>query len=210
MIRFYQRTDCPFCWKVRLAMHEYAIKYQSVETVLGDKHPDVLRYNPKGSVPVLVDGEVVVWESAVALEYLNECYADHSLFSNNTAQRASIRLLQSYSDSIVGPTLRDMVFEKRSRPESEWDRGKIDQSDKAWRNCLDQLEDWLSGQEFFVEGFSAAECALLPRFGVAEVYGASVDQRHPELHQWFSQLKQRPSYGAAYPKSFIGIPDQRG
>lgn len=205
MIRFYQRTDCPFCWKVRLAFHEYGIEYESVPTTLGEKHPDVTRLNPKGSVPVFVDGDVVIWESAVALEYLNDGYAGGRVYLGDASDRASIRLLQAYSDSIVGPALRELVFEKRSKPESEWDSEKIQKSDGAWRSCLDQLEVWLDGGEFFAEEFSAAECALLPRFGVAEVYGAAVDERHPGLLRWFAALKNRGSYLEAYPEAFIGI-----
>ena len=54
MLTLYQRTDCPFCWKVRIALAELDIEYQSVDTVLGEKHPEVQRLSPTGTVPVLV------------------------------------------------------------------------------------------------------------------------------------------------------------
>ena len=72
MIILYHRTDCPFCWKVRLGLDELGIDYSIVNTRLGEKHPDVVRYNPKGSVPVLIDGEAAIWESNAILEYLDE------------------------------------------------------------------------------------------------------------------------------------------
>lgn len=209
MITLYQRTDCPFCWKVRLALAEYAIDYQSIATSLGEKHPDILRYNPKGSVPLLLDGDTTIWESAVALEYLNEAYTQGQLLPGNAAERCQLRLLHNYSDALVGPALRDLVFEKRSKPSAEWDQDKIQHSEHAWRRCLDQLESWLDSQPFFGQDFSVAECALLPRFGVAEVYSAGVDDRHPGLLQWYSQLTQRNSYTMAYPDSFIGIKPQQ-
>ena len=47
MITLYQRDDCPFCWKVQLAMTELQIEHQIVDIVLGEKHPQVLRSNPQ-------------------------------------------------------------------------------------------------------------------------------------------------------------------
>jgi glutathione S-transferase len=203
MITLYHRTDCPFCWKVRLGFDELQIDYNVVNTRLGEKHPDVLRLNPKGSVPVLVDGDTVIWESNTILEYLDEKYAQGILYPGAAEQRAQVRLLQSYSDTVVGAALREIVFEKRSKPEEQWDTDKILQGEDAWRECLRQLSNWLNGNNYFCEKFSAAECALLPRFGTAEAYGAPGIDEFPFLKRWFSELKQRTSYKETYPDSFI-------
>ncbi len=189
-------------------MAELQIDYQLVDTVLGEKHPEVIRLNPKGSVPVFIDGgsdekDCVIWESNTILEYLDDVYGPGKLYPGSAAQRSQQRLLVSYSDSVVGPALRGQVFEKRSKPEVEWDWDVINTSEKAWRNCLAQLEEWLGDKSYFTEAFSAAECALLPRFGVAEVYGATVYQDFPQIASWFSEMKLRRSYLDTSPTSFI-------
>ena len=203
MITLYQRTDCPFCWKVRLGLAEMQINYNSVNLQLGEKHRDVIRHSPKGSVPVLVDGETVVWESNVILEYLDDKYQQGGLFPGSASQRAKVRLLQSYSDTVIGPALRELVFEKRSKPEQQWDLEKIDQSESAWQDCLRQLSGWLDGKDFFCEKFSAAECALIPRFGIAETYGAAGVEEFPLLKRWFCQQQQRSVFEETYPHKFI-------
>ena len=203
MMTLYNRGDCPFCWKVRLALAELQIEYELVNIKLGEKHPDVIRYNPKASVPVLVDNETVIWESSAIVEYLDDKYAPNRLFLENAELRARIRLLVSYSDSVIGPALRESVFEKRSKPEGDWDLEKIQQSEDAWRACLRQLSIWLDGEDFFCAKFSAAECALLPRFSIANAYGlSSVVDDFPLVKRWFFQLKQRPSYSQTCPESF--------
>ena len=80
MITLYHRSDCPFCWKVRIALVELGINYQLIDTVLGEKHPEVIKYNPKGSVPVFVDGPTVIWESNTILEYLEDVYGPEKLY----------------------------------------------------------------------------------------------------------------------------------
>jgi glutathione S-transferase len=203
MITLYHRADCPFCWKVRMGLGELQLEYDIVDVSLGEKHPDVVRYNPKGSVPVLLDADTVIWESSAILEYLDEKYAQGVLYPGEAEQRARARLLQSYSDTVVGPALRELVFEKRSKPENQWDTGKLQQSEDAWRECLRQLSNWLDGNDYFCGTISAAECALLPRFGIAEAYGAPGVEEFPLLNRWFCELKQRPSYIETYPNKFI-------
>lgn len=207
MITLYHRTDCPFCWKVRLGLAELQIDYAIVNTKLGEKHPDVVRYNPKGSVPVLLDGDTVIWESNTIMEYLDDKFAPGSLYPGSAAQRAKVRLLQSYSDSVIGPALRELVFEKRSKPEEMWDEEKIHKSENAWQECLRQLSKWLNGNEFFCERFSAAECALVPRFGIAEAYGAATVEDFPLLKRWYSGQKLRSGFVETYPEFFIRYPE---
>ena len=141
MIELIERSDCPFCWKVRLALAELEVPYQSVRVSLGEKHPRVLEASPKTSVPVLFDGDIAIWESTAIIEYLNDRYGnDKRLFPGDASDRARVRLLVSYSDSVVGPALRDLVFEKRSKPEADWDQALIEKSAKAWREKLAWLE----------------------------------------------------------------------
>lgn len=203
MITLYERTDCPFCWKVRLALAELGMEYRVESTRLGEKHPTVAELSPAGTVPVLVDGDTVIWESAVILEYLDNRYAPGRLFPGDADEKVRVRLLHAYSDKIVGGCLRELVFEKRSKPESNWDTNIIRTSEQKWRNCLSRMERDLGGKPFFGEGYSAADCALAARFGVAEAYGAAVDDEFTALQSWYASVAERPSWKSAYPTSFI-------
>lgn len=203
MLTLYQRTDCPFCWKVRIALAEQNIEHQQVDTVLGEKHPEIQRLSPTGTVPVLSDGELAVWESAVILDYIDARYAPGRLISDEPVTAARERLLQAYSDKIVGGCLKDIVFEKRSRPEREWDREKLREGELRWRDCQGWLERQLADRHYFGEGYSVADCALAARFGVAEAYGVGVNEDFPELLRWYRGVKARPSWAQAFPASFI-------
>lgn len=199
----YQRTDCPFCWKVRLALVELGLAYEIVEIGLGEKHPEVSRLSPAGTVPVLLDDGLAVWESAVIMEYLDSRYAPGRLFSSDPVEQTRIRLLHAYSDKLVGPCLRDLVFEKRSKPERDWDGETLRASEQKWRGCMEYLERLLDGRPGFSREYSAIDCALAARFGVAEAYGAGVTTGFPALFRWYRSMRDRPGWAAAYPTTFI-------
>ena len=210
MIILYQRTDCPFCWKVRLALAELGIEYESVDLQLGEKHPDLLAHSPTGTVPMLFDNGTIIWESAVILDYLDKRYGSGRLIPGEPAEEARIRLLHSYSDKIVGGCIRDLVFEKRSKPESQWDAELIQTAAGKWRGCMDYLDDQLGGREYFGGTFSVADCALAARFGVAEAYGEAVTPEFPALHRWYERVTARDSWSVAFPTSFIRTPEEAG
>ncbi|KAA1194177.1 glutathione S-transferase family protein [Pseudohalioglobus sediminis] len=200
MITLYQRTDCPFCWKVRLALAELGLGYNSVDTRLGEKHAEVLRLSPTGTVPVLVEGDVVIWESGVMLDYLDARYARARFIPVAAVEQAAARNLHAYSDKVVGPALRELVFEKRARPEADWDWRRIRDSESRWRDCLAWLESEAGTLSAGAPGI--ADFALGARCGVAEAYGAGVDGDFPRLRDWFKALQDRPAWDAAYPTYF--------
>ncbi len=199
----YFRSDCPFCWKVRIVLAELDIQYVAVETQLGEKHPDVLRLNPKGSVPVFVDGEATIWESSVIIEYVLDGPKRSLLLPNTPAKRSDARLLHSYSDSVVGPALRGLVFEKRSNAKESWNLKFIAESETAWRACQEQLADWLGDKDYFCDQFSIAECALLARFAIADYYGSPIPKHLERLESWYSAGNRRHSFKSTFPDAFV-------
>ena len=73
------------------ALRELDAEFEFVPVnLLAGKHmqPEFLRLNPAHKVPVLVDGDVVVTESAAIVLYLAEKYRDKGLLPVDLAQRA--------------------------------------------------------------------------------------------------------------------------
>lgn len=204
MIRVLGKPECPFCWKVRLGLAETGHEFESlaVDPATPVGREILARHSPQGTVPVMTDGDVTLWESSIMVEYINDLTADDRLLPAEAPERARARTTQKYSDSIVGPSLRKVVFEKRGKPESEWDADRIREGTEGWRGCMAHLESLLDMREFFAgDGYSVAECALVPRFGLAERYGVGVSAEFPNLARWFAAMKARPSYAATVPET---------
>ena len=204
-MQVFERTDCPFCWKVRLAAAELGVDLDLVASRPGDPHPEVRRRSPTATVPVLKDGDLALWESAVICSYLDEL-GSGSLYGSTPSGRAEVRLLEAYSDRLAAEGLRDAVFELRSKPPAERDESRVEQGLVRWGERLADLAARLGDKPWFAGVFSAADCALGPRFGVAEAYGIDTFRRHDNLLAWFERLKARPAWQRAYPDQFIGLP----
>ena len=94
MLKLYHNDMSTCAQKVRLALDELGLEWESHHLKLrGDEQlqPDYLAINPKGQVPALVDGTVVVVESTVINEYLVDAHGAGRLLPRDPAGRARMR-----------------------------------------------------------------------------------------------------------------------
>jgi glutathione S-transferase len=88
-MRLYSGPLSLFSRKVEIALHEKRIDFERVEVAFtqtegySPKHPDVISANPKGQVPVLVDGDLTLFDSTVILEYLEDAYPIPPLYPSS-------------------------------------------------------------------------------------------------------------------------------
>lgn len=95
-MRIFYHNDMSTCaQKARVCLAEKGLAWESrhLDLRAGDQQqPDYLKLNPKGVVPTLVDGDNVVRESNVILEYLDDEYPDPPLRPETSMGRARMRL----------------------------------------------------------------------------------------------------------------------
>jgi glutathione S-transferase len=88
----YDAARCPFCARVRIVLAEKRIPYETVEVDLANRPAWLYEKNPLGKVPVLEEDTMVLPESAVIMEYLEERYPEPPLLPADAAARALERL----------------------------------------------------------------------------------------------------------------------
>ena len=99
-IKLYDFPSSPNCQRVKVVLEEKKLAYETIRVDLRkneQKEPEFLKLNPRGKVPVLVDGETVLYESRIINEYLEEEYPEPPLMPKEPARRAKIRLLMDYA-----------------------------------------------------------------------------------------------------------------
>ena len=86
-------SGSPPCWSVMLALGVKDLDYtpRRLSNSAGDqKSPEYLSINPRGHVPVLLDGDTVVTETLAVLSYLDAAYPTLSLFGETPEETARI------------------------------------------------------------------------------------------------------------------------
>src|SRR6266536_549673 len=93
MPTLYTAERCPYAARVRIVLAEKGIAYDAVEIDLDDRPAWLYDKNPLGRVPVYEEDEgLVLPESRVIMEYLDERYPEPALWPTDAAERALGRL----------------------------------------------------------------------------------------------------------------------
>jgi glutathione S-transferase len=149
LITLYDAARCPYCARVRIALAEKGIEYETVEIDLDDRPAWIYEKNPLGRVPVLEEDTFVLAESAVIDEYLDDRYPDPPLWPTDPAERALGRLLV-------------FRFDELSKPYYALRRGE-DGARERLNAALTALNAVLQGQEFLSgREFGLADIAYAP------------------------------------------------
>jgi len=197
-MKLYSYPDCPYCQKVRVVLAEKDLSYEVVPVDLRkneQKTAEFLRLNPYGKVPVLEDEEIVIYESTIINEYLEDEYPLPALMPEDSAGRARIRMLEDYGDNIFLPQTSQVLAEL-ARPESERDSDKLGRYKAGIVRSLEWLYSSLEGREYLVSDFSMADVAFVPGILILANMGIEVNPGWKNLAAWIGRLRQRPSIQA--------------
>ncbi|MCK7510151.1 MAG: glutathione S-transferase N-terminal domain-containing protein [Desulfobacterales bacterium] len=105
-LELYWGSGSPYSWRVQLALEYKRLAYESHVlqfSMQEHKSPQMLRMNPRGRVPVLKDGDYVVFESLACLLYLDRKYPEPPLFGRTPEEAGTIMRViceyQAYAES---------------------------------------------------------------------------------------------------------------
>jgi glutathione S-transferase len=195
MIRLYDYPDCPFCQKVRVVLAEKDLEYERLHVDLHkgeQRSPEFLKLNPYGKVPVLIDEDVVVYDSTIINEYLDEEYPNPPMMPEDSAGRARVRLLEDFADNSFTPPA-SMIMAELHKPEGERDSERVRKYQGEILRVLGRLEAALDGKEFLVGDFSLADVAFAHHVLVLGQLGIELDPRLQNVAGWIARLRERPS-----------------
>jgi RNA polymerase-associated protein len=183
MLTIYDADRCPYCARVRIVLAEKGIEYETVVVDLDDRPGWIYEKNPSGKVPVLEEDDLVLPESAVIMEYLEERYPAPPLWPDDPAERAKGRLLLDRFDDLGKP-----YYALRRGEEDA--RVRLDDA-LAHLDAVLESNAFLSGRDF-----GLADAAYLPWILRAEATLGLDLEPHPALAEWVERAIERPSVAA--------------
>ena len=184
--------------RVKIALHEKGLSYGRVTLVLANKEqkrPEFLKLNPYGKVPVIDDDGKILFESCIINEYLDEKYPDPPLMPKDPYLRGRGRVLVDYALNHVHEPYWALRGEMLKR-EAERNSSIAEKKREELGTLLQYLEDALRGKSYFLDEFSLADIAIVPRFLRMETYGALPAPNLPGINGWLERIKERPSVQA--------------
>ena len=196
-----------FSRKVEIALGEKGIAFERVmvpftqERGYQPKHPDVLAVNPKGQVPVLVDGDLALFDSTLIFEYLEDAYPSPPLMPDGAAARARCRMVELRADEVLFPVARQLAYRTEAAPSDLRQRQANEEAgartEDALRPLFAALERELGGRDFFCGALSVADIAMFMSVLWSQRLKGPALAPYPALHAWYQRVGARPPFAKA-------------
>lgn len=201
----------PYARKVRLVLAEKRLPFELRVEKVWQRRAEYLELNPAATVPTLVeDNGLVIPDSGVICEYLDEAYPDTGLLGRTIGERVEVRRLVSWFDNkFAHEVLRNLLWEKTMKqvrglgaPEAGALRAGY-ANIKHHLNYIGWLAEnrkWLAGASLSLADFSAA--AFLSSLDFIGDVDWSVSA---PAKDWYARMKSRPSFRAILADRVTGM-----
>lgn len=186
MTLFSDPTD-PWSHRTRLVLAEKSVNIDYIDVQHGNLPEDLLDLNPYNSVPTLVDRELVLYDSRVIVEYLDERFPHPPLMPVDPVTRAQYRL---YLYRIE----RDW-YSEADKIVSSGDRKTVTRARKALRDSIVSTAEIFAAKKFFLaDEFSLVDCSIAPVFWRLPVFEIELPTQARPILRYMDTVFSRPSF----------------
>jgi len=213
-IELYWGSGSPYSWRVLLALEYKRLPYTSHLLQFSKqehKSPQMLAMNFRGRVPVLKDGDYVVFESLATLYYLDQKYPEPPLFGRSAEEAGVIMRViceyQAYTEEHLMKIVR--AYFQNPQPVK---RDELADAMHVVASEARSIEARLSKSEWVVgETVTAADIMIFPSLQIllrtlnkpqaAELSSRflPLDVNYPALSRWIARVEALPGYENTYP-----------
>jgi len=204
-LKLYQFPESGNSRIVRLVLAEKNLAFErvNIDVLKGENRtPEFLKLNPRGKVPVLVhstgDGDVVLYESTVINEYLEDVFREPSLMPPTAAGRALMRLFIHLYDTEVSPISGPLIIESLLKSEDQRRPDFIGQQQAKTRAVLARVVEMMGTGPYLVgESYTLADASYTPVLATLGACGIDLNTEFSKLADWLRAIKSRASYKAS-------------
>jgi glutathione S-transferase len=109
-LQLYNFQLCPFAHRVRLTLAEKKLAAELIEIDLKNRPASFSKISPYGKVPLLLHGDVKIWESAIINGYLDEVFSDPPLMPPSPSDRALANIWIKFADERLYGATHSLIF----------------------------------------------------------------------------------------------------
>lgn len=187
-----------------VALHlELPSEFEMINLQAGEQRtPEFLALNPTGRIPVLQDGDFVLWESNAIMQYLAS-QVETSLWPDDAKSRADIMRWQSWQMSHWAKGTQPLQFErfvKKVLNLGDPDEQVLEKATDIFHQEAKVLNDHLATCDYLVNN-----TLTLADFAVASnlTYGAIAQfplKPYPHIRDWYARIETLPAWQQTAPK----------
>jgi len=213
-MKLYDYPFSPNCRKVRAVAYELGIEldYIRVNLLAGESRtPEFLLKNGNGRVPVLEDGEFVLWESNAIIAYLAATHGGTpSLLPSDLRERAEVDRWLSWQVAHPAPAFRKVAVERirKSFTGGSPDQAAIDAGSAEFSEFTAVLDRALDGKEYVAGPLSIADFALASYYSLVPACGLDLTP-FARVSAWLERVLSRESMKRALAAAEASLPPSR-
>ena len=187
MMGLFSGNTCIRSHQVRFVLREKGIT-TDIQNVDGKKVPeDLIALNPYASIPTHTDRELVIYDSGVIIEYLDERYPHPPLMPVSPVDRAKIRLALVSLEADIVSTAIELDAALGSRNENSL-RKKL-------KSMLNASLDLFSSNKYFLnDELTVIDCVLAPILWRLEYFGISLGKEQKAITDYMERVFSRETF----------------
>ena len=190
MMVLYSGTTCPFSHRSRFVLFEKGMDFEIRDVDLYNKSEDILLMNPYGQVPILVERDLILYESNIINEYIDERFPHPQLMPGDPVDRARVRLFLL--------NFEKELFVHVSTLEARSSKGNEKALEKARAHIRDRLTQlapvFLKNKYMLGDDFSMLDVAIAPLLWRLDYYGIDLSKNAAPLLKYAERIFSRQGF----------------
>ena len=182
----YSATTCPFSHRCRIVLYEKGMDFQIIDVDLHNRPEDLAVMSPYGRVPVLVERDLILYESNIINEYIDDRFPHPQLMPADPVMRARARLfLHRFEQELFCHI--DSVEDGNPKA--------VEKARTTIRDNLTVIAPVFAKQKYMLgDEFSMLDVAIAPLLWRLDHYGVQLPKQAAPLLKFAERLFSRPAF----------------
>ena len=186
MMTLYSGTTDPFSHRCRFVLYEKGMDFQIIDVDMYNKPEDIAVMNPYNQVPILVERDLVLYESNIINEYIDERFPHPQLMPADPIMRARARLFLYRFEKELFSQIDNLDSASQQ---------KSDKARQIIRDNLVQIAPVFTKQKFMLgDEFSMLDVAIAPLLWRLEHYQITMPKQAAPLLKYAERMFTRQGF----------------
>ncbi|MCW3479923.1 glutathione S-transferase N-terminal domain-containing protein [Neisseriaceae bacterium JH1-16] len=187
MMTLYSGITCPFSQRCRIVLFEKGMDFEIIDVDIHNKPEDLAVMNPYNEVPVLVERDLILHESNIINEYIDERFPHPQLMPADPVMRARARLFLFRFEQELFVHVKTLEGGATGK--------EANKAREAIREGLTMIAPIFTKQKFMLgDDFSMIDVAIAPLMWRLEHYGIDLGKASAPILKYAERIFQRQAF----------------